>query len=224
MSPHVRQPRLRRVARSPPRSPDDVRWSEHRAISFRFYLADPAGPFPDEAFPDRPRAQPAAARELFEEEFRIVVRHAEDRGDLARRAPVVPAEEGEDRFLRRVEDLRDDIGVDLPQDVLEHLPRLPPVDARGRMLPRDLERRESRDLVPLAFLAVRAERGFGTAVVESRFERVRVQSGFARDLQLHAAAVDRPAIEAPRLPQRAQVPLTGVAALPFGRLHGDACG
>src|SRR6266498_970015 len=90
--------------------------------------------------------------------------------DLARRAPVVPAEEGEDRFLRRVEDLRDDIGVDLPQDVLEHLPRLPPVDARGRMLPRDLERRESRDLVPLAFLAVRAERGFGTAVVESRFE------------------------------------------------------
>src|SRR6266540_5884397 len=125
MSPRVRPHRLRRAARSRPRSPEYGRWSEHRAVSLRFRLADPVGPFPYEAVPDCPRAYRAPPRELLEEDFRIVIRHAEDRSDLARRAPVVPVEEGEDRFLRRVEDLRDDIGVDLPQDVLEDLPWLP---------------------------------------------------------------------------------------------------
>src|SRR6266508_6108717 len=110
MSPRVRPHRLRRAARSRPRSPEYGRWSEHRAVSLRFRLADPTGPFPDEPVPDCPRAYRASPRELLEEDFRIVVRHAEDRGDLAGPAPVVPVEEGEDRLLRRLEHVRYDIG------------------------------------------------------------------------------------------------------------------
>src|SRR3990170_1541098 len=179
---------------------------------------------PQDATPDGPPHHVPATLELLEEDLRVVVRGSQDGGDLTGRAPVVPPEHVDDGGLRRVDRAGNEPGLDLPEDVLEHLPRLPAVDPDGRVASGHRERGKPRDLLPRALLAVRPERGRRAAVGEGAPERAHVEPRLPRDLDLHGPSVDPAPVEGPRLPQGPEVPPALVAALELRGLRRDARG
>src|SRR3989442_11805376 len=153
-----------RPARRPYRRP----WPSDSRTSF------PA--FPHEAVSDRPARDFPAPLEFLEEDLRIVVRHAEDRGHLSGRASPEALKDRRDRRLGRVEGLRHEVRVDLPEHVLEYLPGLPSVHPGGHAAPPDFARSEPGDFTAFTFLAVLPKRLFRGPVVQRLRERVDIEA------------------------------------------------
>src|SRR2546425_5912316 len=180
--------------------------------------------FPYEAVSDRPARDFPSPLEFLEEDLRIVVRHAEDRGHLAGRAPPDALKDRPDRGFGRVEGLRHEVRVDLPEDVLEHLPGLPSVQPGRHVAPTDFERWEPGDFKGFTFLAVLPKRLFRGPVVQRLRERVDIEADGPRDVRLDAPPVDPSSLDAPRLAQRPQIPSADVDPLEFRGFRGDAGG
>src|SRR5207245_6737195 len=110
--------------------------------------------FPHEAVSDRPARDFPAPLEFLEKDLRIVVRHAEDRGHLSGRATPEALKDRRDRRLGRVEGLRHEVRVDLPEHVLAHLPGLPTIQPGGTVAPPASERWTPGGFEAVTFLAV----------------------------------------------------------------------
>src|SRR3989442_2850393 len=180
--------------------------------------------FPYEAVSDRPARDFPAPLEFLEEALRIVVRHAEDRGHLAGRASPEALKDRRDRGFGRVEGSRHEVRVDLPEDVLEHLPGLPSVQPGRHVAPTDFERREPGDFKALAFLAVLPKCLFRGPVVQRLREHIDIEADGPRDVRLDAPPVDPSSLDAPRLAQRPQIPSADVDPLEFCGFRRDAGG
>src|SRR5712691_517563 len=180
--------------------------------------------FPHEAAPDRPARDFPAPLEFLEEDLRVVVRNAEDCGHLSGRASPEALKDRRNRGFGRVEGLRHEVRVDLPEDVLEHLPGLPSVQPGRHVAPTDFDCRETGDFEAFAFLAVLSKRLFRGPVVQRVREGVDIESDGPRDVRLDGAPVDPSSLDAPRLAQRPQIPSADIDPLEFRGFRGDAGG
>src|SRR5437773_5982778 len=172
--------------RASDRSLDPLRWNR-----------EVGDPLPYESISHDSSVQFPISLEFLEEQLGVIIGDAQDRSHFSGCPVFRQAQQVHDGPLRGLEDLSLEVRIDLPQHVLEHLPRLPSVQPRRRLTLTDREGRESADLEAFAFLAVPLERLLRAAVFERFAEGLHVETGLSRDIGLDLDAVDGSGVEAP---------------------------